>query len=274
VSPACQWPSRHAPHPDWLPGAALLSRHAIKAPRVLTPLPVSDRPRSERASVRSRHAAAVRSTAPQPAPPSPMPRAGHSTSPSRHPPPQRVPQGRRRRRRADECPARRPAGQGRRLPRGGIRHPRRPVRGARAESGCHLGSRASRALARHLTAPPTPPSPSRVRRSAKPIQAASTPVRARCAAASVPPCPHPVPPTISYRASAPVSASTPHPRATAKVERLSAVTKLPPPCKRVCAVGAEFALPVPLLPCLPSPCRVQGVRGNARTTSCINRAHQ
>jgi hypothetical protein len=33
--------------------------------------------------------------------------------------------------------------------------------------------------------------------------------------------------------------------------------------KRVCAAGAESALPVPLLPCLPSPCRMQGVRGNA-----------
>jgi hypothetical protein len=33
--------------------------------------------------------------------------------------------------------------------------------------------------------------------------------------------------------------------------------------KRVCVASAESALPVPLLPCLPSPCRVQGVRGNA-----------
>jgi hypothetical protein len=33
--------------------------------------------------------------------------------------------------------------------------------------------------------------------------------------------------------------------------------------ERVCAAGAESALPVPLLPCLPSPCRVQGVQGNA-----------
>jgi hypothetical protein len=32
--------------------------------------------------------------------------------------------------------------------------------------------------------------------------------------------------------------------------------------ERVCVAGAESALPVPLLPCLPSPCRVQGVRGN------------
>jgi hypothetical protein len=33
--------------------------------------------------------------------------------------------------------------------------------------------------------------------------------------------------------------------------------------KRVCVASAESTLPVPLLPCLPSPCRVQGVRGNA-----------
>jgi hypothetical protein len=33
--------------------------------------------------------------------------------------------------------------------------------------------------------------------------------------------------------------------------------------KRVCAAGAESTLPMPLLPCLLSPCRVQGVRGNA-----------
>jgi hypothetical protein len=33
--------------------------------------------------------------------------------------------------------------------------------------------------------------------------------------------------------------------------------------ERVCAAGVESALSVPLLPCLPSPCRVQGVRGNA-----------
>jgi hypothetical protein len=32
--------------------------------------------------------------------------------------------------------------------------------------------------------------------------------------------------------------------------------------KRVCVTGAESALSVPLLPCLPSPCCVQGVRGN------------
>jgi hypothetical protein len=31
----------------------------------------------------------------------------------------------------------------------------------------------------------------------------------------------------------------------------------------VCVAGAKSALPVPLLPYLPSPCRVQGVRGNA-----------
>jgi hypothetical protein len=43
---------------------------------------------------------------------------GRSTLPSRRPPPQRAPQGRRRRRRADACPARRLAGQGRRLPHG------------------------------------------------------------------------------------------------------------------------------------------------------------
>jgi hypothetical protein len=196
VGAACQWPSRHAPHPDWLPGAALLSHRAIKAPRV-RPAPVRARLCSKpprRCCPRHRAAAA---------PPSPMPRVGCSTSPSRRPPPQRVPQGCRCSRRADACPARRPAGQGRRLPRRGIHRPRRPVHGARAESGCHLGSRASRAPARHLTAPPTPPSPSRVRRSAKPVQAASTLVRARCTATSVPPCPRPVPPTISYRASAP-----------------------------------------------------------------------
>jgi hypothetical protein len=39
---ACQWPSRHAPHPDWLPGAALLSRRAIRVPRV-RPAPVRAR---------------------------------------------------------------------------------------------------------------------------------------------------------------------------------------------------------------------------------------
>jgi hypothetical protein len=33
--------------------------------------------------------------------------------------------------------------------------------------------------------------------------------------------------------------------------------------ERVCVTGAESAPPMPLLPCLPSPCRVQGVRGNA-----------
>jgi hypothetical protein len=32
--------------------------------------------------------------------------------------------------------------------------------------------------------------------------------------------------------------------------------------KWVCATGTESALSMPLLPCLPSPCRVQGVRGN------------
>jgi hypothetical protein len=46
VGAACQWPSRHAPHPDWLPGAALLSCRAIKAPRVRP----ADRPRSEAAT--------------------------------------------------------------------------------------------------------------------------------------------------------------------------------------------------------------------------------
>jgi hypothetical protein len=50
--------------------------------------------------------------------------------------------------------------------------------------------------------PPAPPLPSRARRSAKPVQAASTSVRARCATTSVPP--RPVPPTVSYRASTPV----------------------------------------------------------------------
>jgi hypothetical protein len=44
-------------------------------------------------------------------------------------------------------------------------------------------------------------------------------------------------------ASAPVSASTPRPRATAKAERLSAVTKLPPPCTKGCAP------PTSSLPC-------------------------
>jgi hypothetical protein len=58
-----------------------------------------------------------------------------------------------------------------------------------------------------------------------------------------PPCPRPVPPTISYHASAPVSTSMSRPRATAKAERLSAVTKLPPPCTKGCAP------PVPSLPC-------------------------
>jgi hypothetical protein len=74
---------------------------------------------------------------------------GRSTLPSRRPPPQRAPQGLRRRRRADACPARRLARQGRRLPRGGIHRPHHPVHGARAESGCHLSSQASRAPGRH-----------------------------------------------------------------------------------------------------------------------------
>jgi hypothetical protein len=39
------------------------------------------------------------------------------------------------------------------------------------------------------------------------------------------------------------AASTPHPRATAKAKRLSAVTKLPPPCMK------GFAPPAPSLPC-------------------------
>jgi hypothetical protein len=41
VEPACQWPSCHAPHPDWLAGAVLLPCRAIKA-RVRPA--VSDRP--------------------------------------------------------------------------------------------------------------------------------------------------------------------------------------------------------------------------------------
>jgi hypothetical protein len=44
-------------------------------------------------------------------------------------------------------------------------------------------------------------------------------------------------------ASAPVSALMPCPRATAKAEQLSAVTKLPPPCTKGCAP------PAPSLPC-------------------------
>jgi hypothetical protein len=65
-------------------------------------------------------------------------------------------------------------------------------------------------------------------------------------------------------ASAPVSTSTPHPQSTAKAEWLSAITKLPPPCTK------GFAPPTSSLPCrcpcspvFPSPCRVQGVQGNA-----------
>jgi hypothetical protein len=214
----------------------------------------------------------------------PMPHAGRSTSPSRRPPPQRAPQGRRRRRRADACLARRPAGQGRHLPRGGICRPRRPVRGARAESGCHLNSRASRAPARNLVAPPMPPSPSRVRRSAKPVQAASTPVRARCAAASVPPRPCSVPPPSPIAPACRChlcdsrqcpdvcldAAHSSHCQGRAALCHHQATTTLQKGVhhrRRVCPAGA-------LLPCLPSPCRVQGVRGNARTTSCINRAHQ
>jgi hypothetical protein len=48
VGPACQWPSRHAPHPDWLPGAALPPCRAIKAPcpsrRRMRPVPASAAP--------------------------------------------------------------------------------------------------------------------------------------------------------------------------------------------------------------------------------------
>jgi hypothetical protein len=179
----------------------------IKAPRVQP----ADRPRSERASVRSRHTAAVRSTAPQPAPPFPMPHVGRSTLPSWRPPPQRVPQGHRRHRRADACPARRPAGQGRCLPCWGHPPPSPPC--ARGSSRERLPPR----LASFSSSCSTPRSatdaaltiPSASLRQA--VQAASTPVRARCAAASVPPRPRPVPPALLLT---PCSASATHHVAT------------------------------------------------------------
>jgi hypothetical protein len=51
------------------------------------------------------------------------------------------------------------------------------------------------------------------------------------------------------RASAPVSTSTPRPQSTAKAERLSAITKLPPPCMKVCVPPAS-SLPYQC-PCSP-----------------------
>jgi hypothetical protein len=108
----------------------------------------------------------------------------------------------------------------------------------------------ARALSHPNTSSLALPSPSRVRCSAKPVQAASTPVRARCAAASVPLRLRPVSPTVSYHASAMVSSSTPCPRATAKAERLSAITKLPPPCIKGCAPPAP-SLPY-RCPCSPA----------------------
>jgi hypothetical protein len=58
-------------------------------------------------------------------------------------------------------------------------------------------------------------------------------------------------------------------------KRLSAITKLPPPWTQ------GLVPPVPCLPywcpcspVFPSPCHMQGVCGNARTASRINRAHQ
>jgi hypothetical protein len=61
VGAACQWPSRRAPHPDWLPGAALLSRRTIKTPVSDRPTgPVSSRlcPKPPHPAVRARPSAA------------------------------------------------------------------------------------------------------------------------------------------------------------------------------------------------------------------------
>jgi hypothetical protein len=69
VEPACQWPSCHAPHPDWLAGAALLPCRAIKAPRLTGRVRPADRPRASRLCHASPFRRAVRSPCPKPPPP-------------------------------------------------------------------------------------------------------------------------------------------------------------------------------------------------------------
>jgi hypothetical protein len=59
-----------------------------------------------------------------------------------------------------------------------------------------------------------------------PIQAASTPVRARCATASAPPRPRPVPPNVSYRVPVPSARLTPAPRCPPRAAGFN-VTKPP-----------------------------------------------